>query len=267
MSRTMLSVRLLALVAALSFSPASIAQTDAPRVLLPTAPMDLNSIILSITRSMPVGGSYAVTAAANRVLQSAITIAPGGFSIEPQRAQPSYCSGATYLVLAQAFQHLQKQRSLQLEDATLRALLVSGQSDGQGVWGRWNANGPGTARLFHELGLGRNFLDYEKARPGDFMKIFWTNEIGKRERGHSVIYLGSETQEGVELVRFWSSNQPGGYGEKAVPKTKVALALFSRLEKPAVISRVVTLPPRDSYLASMLNTGSSLAELKTKCGM
>ena len=103
---------------------------------------------------------------------------------------------------------------------TRAALLVRGQRDGEGVWGRWNANGPGTARLFHELDLGRNFTDYALARPGDFMKIFWTSEVGRAERGHSVVYIGRELVGGTERVRFWSSNKPAGYGEKSVPRTE-----------------------------------------------
>jgi hypothetical protein len=99
------------------------------------------------------------------------------------------------------------------------------------------------------------------------MKIFWTKEIGQRERGHSVIYLGTHVENGVEMVRFWSSNQPDGYGEKSVPKTKVAIALFSRLERPANLKALPSLPARDPYLASLLTVRSSLPELRAKCGL
>ena len=37
------------------------------------------------------------------------------------------------------------------------------------------------------------------------MKIFWTGEIGKLERGHSVVYLGSGVANGEETVTFWSN--------------------------------------------------------------
>jgi hypothetical protein len=249
-------------------TPARAAAQDAagPRVVTSSS-TDLNRTILALTREMPSGGSYAVTSAANKVLQSSISLAPGGgLLVRPQVAQPSYCSGATYLVFVRALQHLQARGELQLSDATLQALLVTGQSDGVGLWGRWNANGPGTARLFHELKLGRNFLGWEAARPGDFLKVFWTREIGQKERGHSVVYLGTEVQNGVEMVRFWSSNKPDGYGEKAVPKSKVAHALFSRLEAPANINAAAALPRKDAYLASLLTTPSSLAEMQRQCG-
>ena len=94
--------------------------------------------------------------------------------------------------------------------------------------GRWNANGPGTARLFYELRLGTNSTDFSSAKPGDFMKIFWTPEVGNTEHGHSVVYLGTETKNAEPYVRFWSSNVPAGYGEKSVPAEQNRAGIFSR---------------------------------------
>jgi hypothetical protein len=156
---------------------------------------------------------------------------------------------------------------LQLDFATLNQLVIRDQHDGEGVWGRWNANGPGTARLFYELGLGRNFTDFAQARPGDFMKIFWNKNVGRRESGHSVIFLGLIAHPDGEYVRFWSSNLPGGYGEKEVPRAKVAAAIFSRLMNPENLSRIHGVPATDAYLASLLRKKSSLAEATKKCGI
>ena len=139
--------------------------------------------------------------------------------------------------------------------------------DGESVWGRWNANGPGTARLFYELGLGRNFTSFSSARPGDFLKIFWTDAVGKKENGHSVIFLGLESVDGVETVRFWSSNRPGGFGESSVPREKIARAIFSRLEHPEKISDWPILPQTDTYLASLLTTVSSFPEAARMSGI
>ncbi|MEO7167519.1 MAG: hypothetical protein ABI016_10840, partial [Chthoniobacterales bacterium] len=139
--------------------------------------------------------------------------------------------------------------------------------DGAGIWGRWNANGPGTARLFHELGLGRNFDDFAEAQPGDFMKIFWSPEVGRAEHGHSVIYLGTEKKLGLDYVRFWSSNIPFGYGEKSVPRSKIVHAIFSRLYTPANLTRIGETAPLDGYLASLVRVRSSYDEAKAKCGM
>ena len=145
--------------------------------------------------------------------------------------------------------------------------MIRNQRDGEGIWGRWNANGPGTARLFYELGLGRNFNNFAEARPGDFMKIFWSKSVGKSESGHSVIYLGTESKPDGEYVRFWSSNVPFGYGEKSVLRTKIAYAIFSRLENPANLTRINSAPEVDSYLSSLLRKRSNFAEANRKCGI
>ena len=98
------------------------------------------------------------------------------------------------------------------------------------------------------------------------MKIFLTNKVGRQERGHSVIFLGLVRQSGVEMVRFWSSNKPGGFGEKSVPRSRIANAIFSRLEYPANIQRASTLNQRDGYLASLLTQDSSFPEALTQAG-
>ena len=227
----------------------------------------LNSAVLQTIQAMPRDGGYSVASSASRLLAESIRLAPSGLVLDAAHAAPSYCSGATYLVFAGVCQRLIREGRLTLSDDALRALLVTGQRDGEGIWGRWNANGPGTARLFHELGLGQNFTEWEKARAGDFMKIFWNNEIGAKERGHSVVFLRTETEDGVDYVRFWSSNKPRGYGEKRVPRRSVAYAIFSRLENPANLARVGRIAARDAFLASMLTARSTPAEVREKCGM
>jgi len=216
---------------------------------------------------MPQGGGYATTSRAHDALASAARIEGGNVRIQAARAVPSYCSGATYLVFLKTLGELQRRGTLQIDRAQWAALLPLRMADGEGSWGRWNANGPGTPRLFYELGLGRNFSSFEDARPGDFLKIFWTDAVGQSEHGHSVVFLGLETKDGVEHVRFWSSNKPGGYGEKSVPRAKVAKAIFSRLENPANISRLSLIPPRDPYLAGLLTKNSSFAEAARMCGI
>ena len=229
---------------------------------------DFNSLILEQVKKMPRGGRYSVSHFATIKLESAAHFESGKFFVIPTAPYPSFCSGATYIVFIKTIEALREHGDLQLDLATLDQLMVRDQHDGEGIWGRWNANGPGTARLFHELNLGRNFTDLSLAEPGDFMKIFWNNEVGKTEHGHSVIYLGSGAgADGVEYVRFWSSNVPAGFGEKIVPRTKIAQAIFSRLEHPENLARIKTAPSLDSYLASLTSVRSSFAEAKTKCGM
>jgi hypothetical protein len=231
------------------------------------APGPLNALILEQIKEMPAGGKYSASRTATIRLQSAVHFESGKFFIQPAAATPSYCSGATYLVFLKTIEALRERGDLRLNDETLSQLTIRGQRDGAGVWGRWNANGPGTARLFHEVGLGRNFDDFEAAQPGDFMKIFWSEEVGRAEHGHSVIYLGMETKMGRDYVRYWSSNIPLGYGERSVPRTKIVHAIFSRLSAPANLSRIDQIPRLDPYLASLERVRSSYAEAQEKSGM
>src|SRR5438045_1511436 len=189
----------------------------------------LNSLILEQIQKMPTGGKYSVSHFAKIKLQSAAHFESGKFFVIPTAPYPSFCSGATYIVFVKTIEALRERGELHLDFATLNQLVIRDQHDGEGIWGRWNANGPGTARLFYEIGLGHNFTDFAQAKPGDFMKIFWSNSVGRRESGHSVIFLGLTDHADGQYVRFWSSNVPGGYGENEVPRGKVAAAIFARL--------------------------------------
>jgi hypothetical protein len=226
---------------------------------------DCNSLILEQVNQMPQGGRYSVSHFAKIRLQSSAHFESGKFFILP--SGPSFCSGATYLVFIRTIEALRARGELHLDYPTLEKLIIRDQRDGEGIWGRWNANGPGTARLFHELGLGRNFDNFDQAKPGDFMKIFWSRQVGRNEHGHSTIFLGVENRPDGQYVRFWSSNIPAGYGEKSVPRSKVAYAIFSRLQTPANLARINSAPLVDTYLASLLRTRSSITEAGTKCGL
>jgi hypothetical protein len=228
---------------------------------------DLNGLILEQMLKMPSGGKYSVSHFAKIKLQSAAHFESGKFFVIPTAPYPSFCSGATYIVFIKTIEALRDSGQLKLDVATLNQLVIRDQHDGEGIWGRWNANGPGTARLFHELGLGRNFTDFTQAQPGDFMKIFWNQNVGRRESGHSVIFLGTVNHPEGEYVRFWSSNIPQGYGEKEVPRSKIANAIFSRLETPANLTRVHDVPVVDDYLSSLLRKQSNFAEATKKCGI
>jgi len=229
------------------------------------AERDPNGVIVSLIPTMPVGGGYSATAGATRELQSAVQVNGGQLQVDPAAARTTYCSGATYLVFVQAIKTLVPES--RFGSGLAEALAVKGQPDGVGVWGRWNANGPGTACLFRELDLGRNFTSFDQARPGDFMKIFWNGAVGRSEHGHSVIFLGRELVDGVEKVRFWSSNQPLGYGIKEVPRARIVHAIFSRLEIPSNIERSINLPFRNRYLASLTAKESSINEALAESGV
>ena len=226
-----------------------------------------NTLILQQVSKMPTGGKYSISHFAKIKLESAAHFESGKFFVIPTAPYPSFCSGATYIIFIKTIEVLRDSGQLQLDYATLNQLIIRDQHDGEGIWGRWNANGPGTARLFHELGLGQNFTDFSQAQPGDFMKIFWNNNVGQRESGHSVIFLGTTQHSDGEYVRYWSSNIPRGYGEKEVPRSKIACAIFSRLETPASLTRIHDVPTVDAYLASLLRKKSTFAEARQKCGI
>src|SRR5262249_46124444 len=177
------------------------------------------------------------------------------------------CVGRTYPVFLRTIEALREGGQLSLGYGTLERLIIRDQRDGEGVWGRWNANGPGTARLFHELQLGRKFDNFDQAKPGDFMKIFWSRQVGKNEHGQSTIFLCMGKRPYRPYVRYCSSNIPSGYGEKSVPRSKIAYAIFSRLQAPANLARINNAPFVDAYLASLLRSRSSISEASAKCGL
>jgi hypothetical protein len=229
----------------------------------------LSDAVYGILLQMPQGGTYSTSSEAIVNFKKSMKVGEqGDLLITPMGAVPSFCSSATYLVFLASLVELQKNKHMNLKKGDLEKLLYARQPDGVGVWGRWNANGPGTARLFQALELGENFTDIEDARRGDFLKIWWTDEIGAKERGHSVIYLGTRTDEkGVQQLKFWSSNIPGGYGEKEIPITKAKHLLFSRLSKPQNLDRLDKLAPRDEYLVSMSSKSFTIDDVLKKLGI
>ena len=227
-----------------------------------------NKLIVELLDKMPVGGEYRVSSDSIQKLEYAIEKEGDHLSIDAGVAKPSFCSSATYLVFVSALEELDRRGQIHFEPGIAEKLLVSGQHDGVGVWGRWNANGPGTARLFKELHLGHNFTSIEQAQPGDFLKIFWNDQIGAKEFGHSVVYLWhGPNREGVEVVRYWSSNKKGGYGRAEVPRSKINQMLFSRLDHPEQINQIGNGLKPDKYLESMLIRGSTPEEMKKMVGI
>lgn len=212
--------------------------------------VDFNAKVLTAVRTMPSGGGYDGSDATKNLLPEACRVTEGVVRVNADRAKPSFCSGATYLVLLEALDH-----------GSPELLPVMDHQDGHGVFGRWNANGPGAAKLVADLGAGVNFTDWEKARPGDFLKIWWTDEIGGRERGHHVVYLGCDAGS----VRFWSSNQPGGYGVKSVPRADCHRVLFTRVTRPEKFAEAKHLSTADPWLARMLREDFSWDEVARKC--
>ena len=245
-----------------------------PGIIRTAAPVSapsnsLNSAIVAIVNSMPHGGGYSVQSTAkDNLINSVRSSGDGMLEIVPSAAKPSFCSSATYLVFLQAISNLEKSGELTLTNDLRQMLLVGRQADGVGIWGRWNSNGPGTAKLFHDLGIGVNFTDPRAASPGDFLKIWWTDQIGAREKGHSVIYLGTGiAADGEAAIRYWSSNSPGGYGEGSAPVARIKHMLFSRLKNVQALKSMKSLPPKDPYLSSMLKVDESYQSVLKTTGV
>jgi hypothetical protein len=159
----------------------------------------LNQYVLWAVNQMPQGGGYLASKKAIVNLQNGVALSDQGISTKPKVASPSFCSGATYLVFLKVINKLIENGSLKMTGKQRWEFLkIDEVPDGHGIWGRWNANGPGTAKLFAELKCGKNFTSYDHALPGDFMKIWWTEEIGGKERGHLVVYLGAMMKNGKE---------------------------------------------------------------------
>lgn len=235
---------------------------------LDVATIPQNQEVISAINKMPRGGGYSVRAKAFDQLSSSVKVYQGGgLKVSPSKAKPSFCSSATYLVLLEMVEAAVARGEFTLTEKEALALAVYGQADGHGIWGRWNANGPGAAKLIKDLGMGINFESYAKAQPGDFMKIFWTEEVGKKEFGHLVVYLGTYQRGGKDYVRFWSSNQPRGYGVKSVAKEHIKWAVFSRITNLKNIKRVDNLSSVDRYLVNMLKRKYSHANVRRCCAV
>ncbi len=220
-----------------------------------------NQNVLAAVKSMPVGGGYDATQKAVDRLAASVTLNDGVIVQDTKACGKSFCSGATYLVFLRVIEQLRLQNSSFLPVEKLSRFANLGVKDGEEIFGRWNANGPGTAKLFADLKCGVNFTSYAHAQPGDFMKMWWTEAIGGKERGHLVVYLGTTGNQ----VHFWSSNEPNGYGRKSVSKSKIKHVLFSRLTHPQRLKNASKLPPKDPFLADMLRKDFTWPQVVKKC--
>ena len=226
-------------------------------------------VLWIIKHKMPSGGGYSSTQetvnhlAGNVVRWDAATQT---LSITPNNACPSFCSAACYLVLLQALQKWEQHTGNKLPATAWQLFNIDkNQADGHGVWGRANANGPGFAKLVADTGAGVNFTDVSLARPGDFLKIFWTPEIGRKERGHLVVFLGAEKKNGTIYLRYWSANMPDGYGIKSTPLANMKHLVFTRITAPQNFANISELPQEDPILAAMLTRDFSFAQVIKMC--
>jgi len=203
------------LIAALSISLPSCAQ-----IATPQSSRGINAQILAAVKSMPSGQGYAAKQKDVDRLAANVSLKGRSFKQDLQKIGPTFCSGATYLVFLRSIEQLGLNQTL--PEKSLTRLANLGVQDGEEVFGRWNANGPGTAKLFADLNCGVNFTSYDHARPGDFLKMWWTAAIGGKERGHLVVYL-SQTPS---TLTYWSANQSAQPAKSKPPPSVTASPRF-----------------------------------------
>ena len=238
-------------------------------------PRALNALVLRAVADMPKNGGYAVSREAAKKLANQAVVwdeATRTLKVDIQQSQPSFCSAACYVVLLHSLQLWQQARSGaggdMLPPAAWKAMdVVLGTPDGKGIWGRANANGPGFAKMVHDLGVGVNFSSMQQARPGDFLKFFWNEEIGAKERGHMVVFLGLGEVDGQPAVHYWSANKPDGFSERTVPLSQMHHLIFTRITKPENFVGAGTLPETDTWLRDMQKVSVPFVEVCERCGI
>ncbi|MEG0837677.1 MAG: hypothetical protein RSE01_03270 [Akkermansia sp.] len=234
----------------------------------------MNSYVMRAVKSMPQGGGYSTGSLAFERLSKEAVIwdtTTSKLIIRPDRARPSFCSAACYLVLLQAIKLWENASPQQVLPSSCwqQFAISTPQADGVGAWGRVNSNGPGLSKWIHDLGAGVNFSNPLLARQGDFLKIFWTDEIGAKEFGHLVVFIayGRSPKDGTLCVRFWSANQNMGYGIKTVPVESIKRMIFTRITRPSAFRKMGQLPLNDEWLGSLLRERVSDDEVRRRCGI
>ncbi len=226
------------------------------------AGVDYNAMILDIIHGIPTGGGYSLKA--STVEMPTITshnIGGGRWEMRVYDGRPSHCTGATYAAYAHLVALLQNSGAIRLSPDQLRSLAVlrtmpdgTAREDGEGPFAIFNSNGAGAAALFKHTGIGFSFRDDKliHARPGDFVKLFWNENVGGNERGHQVIYTGRREVAGRDMICFWSSQHQtrkrrgghteplyfpasetakvkDGYGQVCRPRSDIKAMVFSRI--------------------------------------
>lgn len=216
--------------------------------------------IIAAIDSFPAHGGYYTGGKANELfqtttwqgLQSAFQMGKNDAKpyFSPQKAQPSFCSSATYAALikaltiwdmsgaisARAWRNMKPYVGIADE---INTHAIS-QDDGEGFWGRANANGPSIAVLIHELQAGFSYTGYRGAKSmrnketvseayltdeewrtdpvwqhavkGDFMKIFWNHNESKGRDNGAIIGCNStkgDDQEAGHSVIFMGYTPEG----------------------------------------------------------
>ena len=177
-----------------------------------------------------------------------------------------------------------------LRPYTLEGMDYEFEDDGVGCWGYANANGPGVALLVNRMKAGKNYYigdrseytsaakyrkAWNKAKKGDFLKIFFDDRIGRDELGPQVILMGRKKsyRNGVrdDRIYYWSSQQStDGYGIKSCRASKIRRAVLTKITDPAAFGKAMRrLPPTrtNKWLQSCVSKKISLRSMKKHVGL
>ena len=267
---------------------------------------DFREIVISeIAEVEPYGGysTKGTTAlfkqTAWKGLHKAFRMRGGKPVIDLGKARPSFCSGAVYLLLTRSVLtwdtyvngggKISSDAWIAMKPYTMKGLDYPPQDDGVGLWGCANANGPGLAVALKKIGAAVNtVIDlrsayasdeeywsvWDSAEPGDFLKIFRTEAIGRSEKGHMVVYLGSQYAvrggRRDDLIWYWSSNGSGestakGYYITSCYASEITRGVITKVADPAAFANAYTVEPtdEDKWLASLLrDKDATVAEMK-----
>ncbi len=101
------------------FLAAFVARPTGASAQLP-APAPYNGLILQQIQTMPQAGGYSAAHLATQRLGDSVSLGnPAGLNVLAAQAQPSYCSGATYLVFLKTLDALSRRGSLPADDRAL----------------------------------------------------------------------------------------------------------------------------------------------------
>ncbi|WP_072376061.1 hypothetical protein [Hyphomicrobium sp. NDB2Meth4] len=225
------------------------------------AGVDYNAMVLDIIAGLPTGGGYSIGSDFVAPTLQAHNVGNGRWELRVYDGHPSHCTSATYALFAHLVATLQNDGRINLTPDQLRTLDARQRAadgtqlvDGQGLFGIFNSNGAGAAALFKHTGVGMSFRDDKLAyaRPGDFLKMFWNDNVGASESGHQVVYLGQRQVDGRDMICFWGSQHQrvkkrggrkeqlyfpakagakvsNGYGQACRPRTDIKDMIFSRI--------------------------------------
>jgi hypothetical protein len=245
-------------LAVLALAAASVGAHAEPRAC---AGVDYNRMLLDIIQRLPPGGGYSIGADFAPPVVQTHNIGGGRFELRVYDGHPSHCTGATYALFSHLVAVLHNGGAITLSAEQLRSFEVrrrmpdgSEMVDGQGPFWIFNSNGAGVAALFKHTGIGLSFRDDKlaAARPGDFLKLFWNDNVGASEKGHQVVYMGQREVGGRDMICFWGSQRQGvkkrngrkeplyfpaavgakmvnGYGEACRPRSDIKDMIFSRI--------------------------------------